>query len=273
MISTGLFTNNLLISLVFYLLLIVTILLIKKSNKKNQQPYITKTDEEENKNIYDNENTNRYDVEYVYYTSTYYQITHNSLKTINADKGKFGEYQIYLKLKEYENSGGKFLFNCYLNKEDGTTTEIDVILIHTSGIYVLESKNYNGWIFGSENQTYWTQTLRAGKTTIKDKFYNPIWQNKTHIKYIKKYTNQKYKIHSIIVFSDICTLKNLNYDFSKVSIIKLNYLYTTIKNIEEQNQNILSQNEVTDIYNKLYPYTQVSNEIKQKHINDINNMI
>ena len=38
--------------------------------------------------------------------------------------------------------GASFLFNCYLPMENKETTEIDAIMIHHSGIYVFESKNY-----------------------------------------------------------------------------------------------------------------------------------
>jgi hypothetical protein len=52
-------------------------------------------------------------------------------------------------------------------------------MISTKGIFVFESKNYSGWIFGSEKNRYWTQTLPKNS---KNKFFNPIWQNKAHIK-------------------------------------------------------------------------------------------
>ena len=47
---------------------------------------------------------------------------------------------------------GKVLRNVYIPKEDGETTEIDLLFITAKGIFVLESKNYSGWIFGSESQ-------------------------------------------------------------------------------------------------------------------------
>jgi hypothetical protein len=83
------------------------------------------------------------------------------------EKGKSGEYLVYKVLQNYEKDGAKFLFNCYLPKNNNNdTTEIDVIMIHNSGIYVFESKNYSGWIFGSEHQQKWTQTL-PGRTVRK----------------------------------------------------------------------------------------------------------
>ena len=57
--------------------------------------------------------------------------------------GEYFTYQCIAPLNGYK----KFIFNCYLPKADGETTEVDVILLHESGIYVFESKNYSGWIF------------------------------------------------------------------------------------------------------------------------------
>ena len=98
------------------------------------------------------------------------------------NRGQCGENKIYDTLEKL--SGCKAMLpNCYLPTENGDVTEVDLILIHESGIYVIESKNYSGWIFGSENQRYWTQSFSDGKGgSQKYKFYNPIWQNDTHIK-------------------------------------------------------------------------------------------
>lgn len=93
-----------------------------------------------------------------YQKTEYYQATHFPYYKLFNDTGRLGEYYTfkYLSpLKGYK----RFLFNCYVPKEAGTDTEIDVIMLHESGIYVFESKNYSGWIFGTENQKQWTQTL------------------------------------------------------------------------------------------------------------------
>lgn len=56
----------------------------------------------------------------------------------------------------------KLLLTAILKKNDGSTIELDIVMIHETGIYVFESKNYSGWIFGSEKKqildtilTYW----------------------------------------------------------------------------------------------------------------------
>ena len=98
-----------------------------------------------------------------YKDSTYYQVTKTPYLFVKRDLGKWGEYLTYKYLKKFENDGAKFLFNVYIPKENGETTEIDVLMISKKGIFVFESKNYSGWIFGSEKQKSWYQTLPVGR--------------------------------------------------------------------------------------------------------------
>lgn len=55
--------------------------------------------------------------------------------------------------------------NLYIPKRDGTITEIDLIMLSQTGIYVFESKNYSGWIFGDEKSKKWMQTLKNKQKT------------------------------------------------------------------------------------------------------------
>lgn len=141
---------------------------------------------------------------------SYYKITHNSFLFTIFDAGRNGEYQIYKRLSNHESKGGKFLFNCYLPKDNGETTEIDVLLINSNGIYVFESKNYSGWIFGDEKGKNWTQVLPKGKgRSHKEYFFNPIIQNNVHIKWLRNIVGVEAPVYSIIAFSERCTLKRL----------------------------------------------------------------
>lgn len=116
-----------------------------------------------------------------YEKTLYFVQTGNPFNKVMQDIGLIGEYFTYQCIAPL-NGYKKFIFNCYLPKADGETTEVDVILLHESGIYVFESKNYSGWIFGNESQTFWTQTLPSGKgKSQKSRFFNPIMQNAGHI--------------------------------------------------------------------------------------------
>lgn len=206
-----------------------------------------------------------------YKGTAYYQITQNSYASIWSNKGNQGEYLTYQYLQYFEDNGGKFLFNIYLPKINNETAEIDLLLICTKGLFVFESKNYSGWIFGNEAHKTWTQTLPAGRgRSHKERFYNPITQNASHIKHLKRIVGADIPMQSVIVFSDRCTLKDITVRSSNVSVIKRNDAASVIAGICERLQGgDLTQMEMSNIYNKLYPYTQVDYAVKAQHVENV----
>lgn len=208
-----------------------------------------------------------------YKNGAYYQITKQPYFSVKQDIGRYGEYLTYKYLKQFEADGAKFLFNIYIPKENGETTEIDVLMICKKGIFVFESKNYSGWIFGSENQKNWYQTLPAGRgRSHKEHFYNPIMQNRSHIKHLKAFLGEQLPMRSIIVFSDRCTLKSVQICSDDISVINRYNVAPVVLGICNQISNdLLTDNDVTEIYNELYPYTQVDEIAKMQHITNIQN--
>ncbi|WP_288221229.1 nuclease-related domain-containing protein [uncultured Clostridium sp.] len=149
----------------------------------------------------------------------------NSLKkNRRIYKGSIGEKKVNNILENIADS--KLLKDIILKTEEGTT-QIDHILIHRKGIFVIETKNFKGWIFGKEKDKYWVQSIYNKKS----KFYNPIRQNYGHIKAIKSYLpeNRRNILKSIIVFSNNCEFKNLQVT---TPVIKMRYLSNYIKYIE-----------------------------------------
>ena len=104
------------------------------------------------------------------------------------DAGKQGERFTYNRLRSLFKKDRLFR-NVYLTKSDGTTTEIDLLALDAKGIYVIESKNYSGWIFGSDTERYWTAVLPNKE---KHRFYSPISQNSGHIDVLCKHLNSAY---------------------------------------------------------------------------------
>lgn len=182
--------------------------------------------------------------------------------------GKYGEKLIEKELKElhYYGKDGKVLRNVYIPKENGETSEIDVLYITQKGIFVIESKNYSGWVFGDEKSEYWTVMLPNKE---KNKLYNPIKQNKTHLKWLSNYLVKDIPLYSIIVFSERCELKKITVDNTNIYVIQRNDLCYTIKNIWDNVPEILNNKDVEEIYNKLFQLTNVDEAIKQAHINNI----
>lgn len=95
-----------------------------------------------------------------------------------------------------------FLFNnLILPSENNASTQIDHVVVSKFGIFVIENKDYQGWIFGDKDQVSWTQSLPGGKN--KFQFQNPIHQNYAHIMTLKAllpFAGDYF--NSIVVFSN-----------------------------------------------------------------------
>lgn len=205
-----------------------------------------------------------------YSKSEYKAVTHNSLWDTYTDKGRLGEYLIYRHLRK-QSGDAKWLFNLYIPREDDRTTEIDVLMLHTSGIYVFESKNYSGWIFGSYYRDEWTQCIKRDEEyrARKYRFYNPVKQNELHVKWLSKLLPEEVHnlIRPVVVFGNRCRLKNLNLEKCNQPVIKLKKLrkeFTKIMSIKNIDDDILSK-----VYQALYEYSQVGWDIKEKHVQNI----
>ena len=84
------------------------------------------------------------------------------------------------------------------------TTQIDHVIVSRYGIFVVESKNMSGWIFGSEDNSGWTK-INRGHTL---KFQNPLHQNNGHVRALSKLLGaHQDRMHSVVVFWGKCSLK------------------------------------------------------------------
>ncbi|MEO3684589.1 nuclease-related domain-containing protein [Shewanella vesiculosa] len=92
-------------------------------------------------------------------------------------KGILGEFQVNLILNRLPQNEYYRLKNITLLTEDGTT-QIDHIVVSKFGVFIIETKNLKGWVFGSANQKLWTQKIFKYSST----FQNPIHQNYKHLK-------------------------------------------------------------------------------------------
>ena len=157
----------------------------------------------------------------------------------------------------------KIIRNAYI-PHYGSTVETDIIMITEYGIFVIESKNYSGWIFGSEYNRYWTQMLNKNS---KYKFYNPIAQNRTHIKALSDHLNiHPSYFRSCIVFSNNAELKKIPADTEYFCILYDHKLYRYLNNIAANGSKIILAEDIEKIYNKLLPLTKVPYKEKIRHI-------
>ena len=126
------------------------------------------------------------------------------IKSVTSlNRGTSSERELILGLLKNGIPKETIFHDLMIKKNNNKFSQIDMVIPTKEGIIVFEVKEYSGWIFGSGNNTNWTQILAYGEK--KYKFYNPIKQNNTHITELKKTLKQFQKIpfFSIIVFSVI----------------------------------------------------------------------
>lgn len=84
------------------------------------------------------------------------------------------------------------------------TTQIDHVVVSKYGLFVIETKNYKGWIFGGERQAQWTQQIYKQR----HRFQNPLRQNYKHVKVLQEALGlSQDQIHSVVVFIGDSTFK------------------------------------------------------------------
>ena len=161
---------------------------------------------------------------------------------INFEKGRIGEAIIENNIEKNIKVYHKIIKNVILTNDIGET-EVDIILITYAGIFVIESKNFKGYIFGNSSHKKWTQVISKDNH---NPFLNPIVQNKYHIDFMANKLNldQSY-FYSYVVFGDNATLQNITIDNSE-----FDYKIRVIKNDD------LIENILLDLHN---------NDIKISH--------
>ncbi len=118
-------------------------------------------------------------------------------------KGVFGEFLVNRLLSKLPESDYTLIKDVTLPTNDGTT-QVDHIVVSRYGIFVVETKNMKGWIFGSARQKQWTQKIYRHSS----KFQNPLHQNYKHIKALETLLGcSEEHLHSVIVFIGDSTFK------------------------------------------------------------------
>ncbi|MBR4336548.1 MAG: NERD domain-containing protein [Clostridia bacterium] len=113
-------------------------------------------------------------------------------------KGWIGEFRVKLIAGKTKKGTRYVINNLVLKIDEGKTSQIDHVVINRNGVFVIETKNYSGRIYGSENQLEWTKVLNYGR--VKNKLYNPIKQNNTHVYHVSRLLKGKLPIYSAVVF-------------------------------------------------------------------------
>lgn len=177
------------------------------------------------------------------------------------DEGEAGE-EIVASILGGSVAGEKYVFNDLLFKtSERHSCQIDHVVINKHGIFVIETKNYSGCIYGEENAREWTQIL--GNVT--NKFYNPVMQNSTHIYQLSKRLGVKNVFKNIVVFMPKA-------DISCVKSDCVFYATDLPEILASSSPAVLSRAQI-ERCNKVLEYTKAHQSAdKQEHIQNIRRM-
>lgn len=176
-------------------------------------------------------------------------------------KGKLGELVVnsHAKLALPSDIYHPFT-NLTLTTTDGTT-QIDHVFVSRFGVFVVETKNMQGWIFGREKQSHWTQKIN--RTTYP--FQNPLRQNYKHTRVLHELLElNPDQLHSVVVFTG-------NSQFKTQMPVNVVHVRGFIKHIRSFQQPILSETQVRDIINKIEAARLIPSRATERiHRNNLN---
>lgn len=155
-------------------------------------------------------------------------------------KGKLGESIVNFSIMRNLDKDKYHLLKNITLSSFNSTTQIDHILVSIYGIFVIETKNIKGWIFGSETQKKWIQQIYRHRNT----FQNPLHQNYKHIKTLANLLRlDETKFHSVVIFTGESSFK------TQMPVNVLDRGYT--KYIKSKQNVLFSNSEVKEIINKI----------------------
>lgn len=168
----------------------------------------------------------------------------------------------YLPCEEYQ------VFNDLLIRDGNYTTQVDHIVISRYGVFVLETKNVHGKVYGSGNSEFWKQYLpdtgyRRYGYTKEHQLRNPIWQNDGHIKSLRRLIfGNDLPIFGIVVFPNETEINVM----AEKPVLKMSEVVSYIK---RQDDIILSYDQVGFYRRRLLEVITTSEFDRKQHLENV----
>lgn len=160
------------------------------------------------------------------------------------------------------------VYNDLLIRDGSYTTQVDHIIISRYGVFVLETKNVHGKVYGGDNAEFWKQYLpstgykRYGFTQ-EHQLRNPIWQNEGHIKTLRKLVfGNDVPLYGVIVFPSDTEIH------VKASQPVLN-MYNIVPYIKQYHDFVLSAEQMGLYHRRLLEVITTSDSDRKEHIGNV----
>jgi hypothetical protein len=123
---------------------------------------------------------------------------------MNILKGWLGEKKTAFRMWLFLNKRTYKRFHNIIIPSPNGTTQIDHLIVSPFGIFIIETKNKKGWIFGSENRAKWTQSIYGNNHS----FQNPLKQTYRQKKILAGFLQiEGTAIQTVIYFAGDCRFK------------------------------------------------------------------
>lgn len=173
-------------------------------------------------------------------------------------KGKVGEFEVSAILATLSKDHYVVFNNITLPSKYGTT-QIDHVVVSIYGIFVIETKNYKGLIYGGENAETWTKNMWGNKY----EFRNPLKQNYGHVKTLQQLLQLPMScFEPIVVFSNSADI-SVQTDKTVITLFHLRGAITRHKTI------LFSQEHVEDFCNKIRQATIEEKGTDRRHVQNV----
>lgn len=171
-------------------------------------------------------------------------------------KGMIGEWLINVSIRLFLDQREYHLLKDVTLPIPQGSTQIDHVLVSRFGIFVIETKNMKGWIFGNPAQKNWTQQIYRRKHS----FQNPLHQNHLHMMTLKSLLGvADHQLHSVIYFIGDCTFKTLMPD----NVMNRGL----IRHIKGKTTQVLAPAEVTQVVETIQQGRLVANwQTRRQHV-------
>ena len=179
--------------------------------------------------------------------------------------GYAGESIIRRRLSSLPRGEYHALHNLLVPREDGKRTQIDHVVVSPYGVFVIETKNYQGIIVGKDEWKEWTQVLNR---RTKHRFLSPVVQNEGHIRALGHAVPElpRSAFRSIVAFNDKA---RLDVESQKAEVVHFRHL---AKAIRAHRDVLIPAETVNLVVERLQSADIKGDKARQEHIKGIREM-
>ena len=181
--------------------------------------------------------------------------------------GKSGERKVAHLLENLTHEDYQ-VYNDLLIRKGNYTTQIDHIVISRYGVFIVETKNIHGKVYGSGSAEYWKQYLpdigyRRHGTTQEHQLRNPVWQNAGHINALRRHVfGNNVPVYGIVAFSDDTDL----FVTAVQTVMNMSEIVPYIKTFQDE---VLSSDEIDFYRQRLFDLVSTSDIDREAHIANV----